>query len=72
MTAPESRPDVLVDRERCIGSGQCMFYAPRTFDLDADNRAYVIDKAGDPPDIVATAVEECPTEALSFAPHAED
>jgi ferredoxin len=44
-----------------------MFYAPKTFDLDDENKAYVIDKAGDPVAGVDAAVEGCPTNALSLA-----
>jgi ferredoxin len=67
----EPRRVVVVDQTRCIGSGQCTFYAPGTFDLDEDNHSYVVDQAGDPPDKVDTAIDACPSAALSYAKPAE-
>ena len=58
---------VLVDRARCIGSGMCVMYAPGTFEHDDQAKAVVITPAGDPFDVIESAVEACPTTALSFA-----
>jgi ferredoxin len=58
---------VTVDRERCMGSGNCLFWAPGTFDLDDDGVAIVIDPAGDEADRITVAVEGCPTRAISVA-----
>ena len=62
MTAP-----VVVDRDRCIGSGNCVVYAPGTFAQDDQAKAYVIDPSTDDADAVRTAVEACPTRALRRA-----
>ncbi|HKY14595.1 MAG TPA: ferredoxin [Microthrixaceae bacterium] len=59
---------ITIDRERCMGSGNCAFQAPHTFDLGDDMIAVVLDPDGDPPDAVHNAVEGCPTRAL----HAEE
>jgi ferredoxin len=37
--------DIRIDRDRCMGSGNCLFWAPRTFDLDDDGRSVVVDAA---------------------------
>lgn len=55
-----------VDRELCIGSGQCTLYAPNTFALDAEAKAHTIDPSGDPRTSIESAVEACPTRALEF------
>ncbi len=57
--------DVSVDRDRCMGSGQCTFYAPQTFDLDEDSIAYVIDPHGDTDDKITMAIDVCPTRAIA-------
>jgi ferredoxin len=44
--------EIHIDRERCMGSGNCAFHAPATFDLDDEMKAIVIDA--------------CPTLALSI------
>jgi ferredoxin len=56
---------VEVDRDRCMASGLCSFYAPATFALDEHERSVVIDPEGDPPDAIDVAVEACPTQAIS-------
>jgi ferredoxin len=57
----------VVDRERCMGSGLCLVYAPGTFSHDDDAKAIVIDPAGDPEGAILTAVEACPMRALSLS-----
>jgi ferredoxin len=57
---------IVIDRERCIGSGNCSFFAPATFDLDADLKAVVVDQSGDDPADVAAAIEGCPVNAISL------
>lgn len=64
-------PEIAIDRDRCMGSGNCSFHAPATFDLDDDLKAVVLDPAGDPADAVALAAEGCPTGAITVNPAAE-
>ena len=47
-----------------MGSGNCAFHAPGTFDLGADMIAVVLDPDGDPTEAVRNAVEGCPTHAI--------
>lgn len=60
-------PRLSVDRDRCMGSGQCTFYAPATFDLDDDSIAIVVDDHGDGDDKILMAIEVCPTRAIARA-----
>jgi ferredoxin len=57
---------IAIDRERCMGSGNCAFWAPRTFDLDDDMKAIVLDADGDDVEQLRNAVEACPTHALAL------
>jgi ferredoxin len=59
--------EVRVDRERCMGSGNCAFRAPATFDLDDHDVAIVVGDPAVDEHAVHLAVEECPTNALSIA-----
>jgi ferredoxin len=56
---------LTVDRDRCMGSGQCTFYAPSTFDLDDMSIAIVTDDNGDPDDKIQQAIDVCPTRAIA-------
>jgi ferredoxin len=64
-------PKVVVDRQRCLGSGQCIVYAPHSFAHDGEAKAVVIDPAGDPIEAIRNAVEACPTSALQLIEEGE-
>jgi ferredoxin len=58
---------VLVDRRLCMGTGICVEFAPATFAHDDEAKAVVRTPVGDTDDVLATAVESCPTGALRLA-----
>lgn len=57
---------ITIDRDRCMGSGSCGFYAPATFDLDDALKAVVVDPAGDSEERIRMAAESCPTNAITI------
>jgi ferredoxin len=57
--------EVEIDREVCMGSGNCIYEAPGVFDLDDDGVAVVIDLVGSPEDKVMAAERKCPTHAIT-------
>jgi ferredoxin len=59
--------EIKIDTERCMGSGNCAFWAPATFDINDQNLAYVIDPEGDSEDKIRNAAEGCPTQAISLS-----
>ena len=59
--------ELTIDRDRCMGSGQCTFYAPNTFDLDDLSIAVVTDQHGDSEDKVQMAIDVCPTRSIARA-----
>jgi ferredoxin len=61
---------IIADRDRCIGSGQCVLSLPEMFDQsERDGRVLVSDARPDPGDFddARTAVRLCPSRALSLA-----
>jgi ferredoxin len=60
--------EVRVDRERCMGSGNCAFRSPQTFDLGDDGIAVVVGDPAADEERVRHAVDDCPTRALSIEP----
>ncbi len=56
---------IEINREVCMGSGNCSFWAPGVFDLDDDGVAIVIDPEGEPEDKVILAAQGCPTQAIA-------
>ena len=59
--------DIAIDRDRCMGSGNCSFWAPNTFDLDDDGVAIVINPDGDDESKIQNAANGCPTQAITLS-----
>lgn len=59
--------EIKINREICMGSGNCSFWAPDVFDLDDDGVAIVISADGSPEEKVILAAQGCPTQAISIS-----
>lgn len=57
--------EIHIDREVCMGSGNCAFWAPGVFDLDDDGISVVVDPDAQPEEKVVLAAQGCPTQAIS-------
>ncbi len=64
MLSPKNRIEINVDRALCIGSGDCVDTAPDVFQLDAEDKAVVIDPDGASTDDVLDAAANCPVSAV--------
>jgi len=65
--AAQNNTGVLtVDRARCIGCTRCVAIAPKTFAMDKENKAKVINPQGDKPEIIQRAINSCPKKAISY------
>jgi ferredoxin len=63
------RLEVVVERDKCCGYGNCVLAAPTVFALsEVDGIVYALDPhpPADLRDQVAHAVGDCPTEALGL------
>ena len=58
--------DVQIDRDRCMGSGNCVVWAPETFDLSDDGHAVVVDAMATDEERLRTAAQGCPVGAISL------
>jgi ferredoxin len=61
-----SELEVRIDWDQCMGSGNCVFWAPETFDLSEDGHAVVIDAAATDEARLRVAAEGCPVGAISL------
>jgi ferredoxin len=59
--------DVEIDWDRCMGSGNCVYWAPDTFDLSEDGHAIVLDAAATDEARLRVAAEGCPVGAISLS-----
>ncbi len=55
---------IVVDRDLCIGAATCVTIAPGTFQMDDENKAYVVDLQGHDAETILLAAESCPTKAI--------
>ena len=55
---------VRIDRNLCIGAASCVALALKTFALDSENKAIVLEGEGDLPETIKLAAESCPTKAI--------
>jgi ferredoxin len=62
--SPRNRIEIEVDRDLCIGSGDCVDTAPAVFELDDDGKARVIDPDGADVDVIVDAAANCPVTAI--------
>lgn len=55
---------IRIDRERCIGSENCVASAPSVFRLDAEGKAVLLDPTTVDAEVLMLVAEICPTEAI--------
>lgn len=55
---------IKVDRDLCIGAASCVALAMKTFGLDSENKAIILDAEGDEAEMIRLAAESCPTKAI--------
>jgi len=58
--------NLKIDKEKCIGCGQCISICDSVFDFDDDNLAKVIQNPvnNDNKENTIVAIQSCPTEAI--------
>jgi ferredoxin len=66
MAADKSKFIISIDRDVCIGAGPCVAVAGRTFNLDDENKAYLMEGDWDDDDMILAAAQSCPVFAISI------
>jgi len=56
---------VVVDRDRCIGSGNCVYWAPASFELDGEGTSVPVEPPPDTLERLRVAADGCPTRAIT-------
>lgn len=57
--------EVEIDRDRCMGSGNCVYEAPGAFDLDEDSISSFVAGSGASEEQIAEAARKCPARAIT-------
>lgn len=61
-----SKYKIKIDKDKCIGCGTCSAIAPKTFKLDKDNKAKVINPEGDDEKTILQAAQSCAVLAIEL------
>ena len=54
----------IIDRDSCMGSGNCLYWAPDVFELDDEGVAVVCGDIAGHEEQVRSAAQNCPTRAI--------
>ena len=54
----------IIDRDACMGSGNCLYWAPAVFELDDEGVAVVRGEVEGNEEPVRSAAQNCPTRAI--------
>lgn len=57
---------IVIDRTACIGAQSCVVIAPRTFQMDEENLAYVVDPDSHDEETILLAAQSCPVLAIKL------
>jgi len=55
---------ITIDKNLCIGCGACVSIAPKTFKLDNEDKAEVIEPVGDNEATIQDAIDSCSVTAI--------
>lgn len=55
---------ISIDKSRCGSTGNCVYWAPQTFDQTEDGVAFVKDVNGDSSELIHQAASNCPMRAI--------
>jgi len=58
--------EVVIDRERCIGSQNCVHHLPAMFQIDDEGLAVTVPHGEVSRALLDLAVRDCPTQAIQY------
>ena len=56
---------IKIDRDLCVGLGECVEEAPAVFDLDSQGKAVLLDQNPTDREKVLAAASSCPVDAIT-------
>ncbi len=64
MVKPLKISKIYVDRDICIGAAPCVTVAPGVFQMDDENKAYILDEKAADAETILLAAQSCPVQAI--------
>jgi len=53
-----------VDQDLCTGAQVCVIIAPDVFEMNEEEKAYVVDPEGADEETIQRAIDQCPSKAI--------
>lgn len=63
-TNPKRKYKIEIYRDLCIGAASCVAIAADTFQLDEENKFYMLETDWDEDDVILAAAQSCPVFAI--------
>jgi ferredoxin len=60
-----------VDQNLCTGAETCVIIAPDVFEMNEEGKAYVVDPEGADEETIQRAIDQCPSQAISWVDEEE-
>ena len=57
---------IIVDQDACIGAVSCVVVAPGVFQMNDEQKAYIVDPEGADDDTLLLAAQSCPVLAIKL------
>lgn len=57
--------EITINRETCMGAGNCVFYCAGVFELDDEGVAVVLDPQANTEENLLLAARSCPTQSIA-------
>ena len=58
--------NIKIDASACIGCGTCAALAGKSFKMEDDGKAHVLNPVGDTEEAIQNAIDSCPVSAISW------
>ncbi len=62
----EDGVEILIDKELCISAASCVITANTVFQLDDEQKAYIVDANAEDLNVILEAAKSCPVDAITI------
>ena len=58
--------NLKINTTLCIGCGTCSSLAGKSFKIEDDGKAHILNPVGDTEEVIQSAIDSCPVTAISW------
>ncbi|OIP04765.1 ferredoxin [Candidatus Berkelbacteria bacterium CG_4_9_14_3_um_filter_39_23] len=57
---------IVILRDKCVGAGSCVLFAPKTFKLDKEGKVILLDENANSNEEILQGAQSCPVNAIEI------